>query len=61
MVQLRWYATTNIQRKLQYRQKIDKTMRGDNTVVYQTPFPQVPPMENWEWSEWKDVPEVFEQ
>jgi len=43
-------------KKLQYRQKIDVTVRAgmwDNNGIAQTA--------NYQWSEWKDVPEVVER
>jgi hypothetical protein len=66
MIELRWFTRdSNLdvgwggppvyekERVLQYRQKIDVTVRAgqwDAAGIAQTA--------NWQWSEWKDVPEV---
>ena len=57
-------------KKLQYRQIIDKTVRAQpvgpfgKPIEYHTPWGQVPPVppiiQNWEWTEWMDVPEVWD-
>lgn len=53
MIELRWYTTDNKYRTLQYRQRVDTTVRAgmwDNAAIVKTA--------NYEWSEWIDVPEV---
>lgn len=53
MIQLRWYSTDNKPQTLQYRQKIDTTVRAgmwSNEDIIKTA--------NYEWSDWIDVPEV---
>ena len=58
MIELRWYTTDNKYRTLQYRQKIDTTIRAggpgtwNNTSIMETA--------NYQWSDWRDVPEVYE-
>ena len=61
MVQLRWYKSHDSE-KLQYRQMIDKTMRAGVPIVeYGAPWGQMPPVnQNWEWSKWTDIPEVWD-
>jgi hypothetical protein len=54
MVELRWFSSDNKQRRLQYRQKIDTTVRAGmwaNEDIVKTA--------NYEWSDWSDVPEVY--
>ena len=63
MVQLRWYKVSQTLRgseldhtkKLQYRQKIDTTVRAgmwSNMKIIETA--------NYQWTEWQDVPEVWD-
>lgn len=58
MIEMRWYSTDNQPRTLQYRQKIDTTIRAggpgmwNNTTIMETA--------NYQWSDWRDVPEVHE-
>ena len=55
MIELRWYSTDNKPRTLQYRQKIDTTVRAgmwSNMKIIETA--------NYQWTDWADVPEVFE-
>ncbi len=55
MIELRWLSTNNKQRTLQYRQKIDTTVRAgmwSNEDIVKTA--------NYVWSDWHDVPEVHE-
>lgn len=67
MIQMRWLTTNYEKPKLQYRQIIDKTVRGQpvgpfgKPIEYHTPWGQVPPItQNWQWTDWKDVPYVEE-
>lgn len=66
MIQMRWLVDGD-ERTLQYRQIVDKTMRPQpagpfgKPIEYQTPWPQVPPVtQNWQWTDWKTVPEEIE-
>lgn len=57
MIQLRWYKTVNYpEPKLQYRQMY-------NTTVYAGMHTEMQKLETgkFEWSEWIDVPMVFEE
>jgi hypothetical protein len=56
VIELRWLVPVEGERKLQYRQQIDVTVRAgqwDTASVAQTA--------NWQWSEWRDVPLVAER
>ena len=56
MIELRWLVPVEGERKLQYRQQIDVTVRAgqwDTASVAQTA--------NWQWSEWRDVLLVAER
>ena len=56
MIEMRWLVPVEGERKLQYRQQIDVTVRAgqwDAASVAQTA--------NWQWSEWRDVPLVAER
>ena len=64
---MRWLTTNYEKPKLQYRQIVDKTVRGQpvgpfgKPIEYHTPWGQIPPVtQNWEWTDWKDVPSVEE-
>lgn len=52
MIELRWLVNNDNSRRLQYRQKVD-------TTVYAGlgPFPES--WKNMQWSQWADVPEVY--
>ncbi len=52
MIELRWLVNNDNSRRLQYRQKVD-------TTVYAGlgPFPDG--WKNMQWSDWSDVPEVY--
>lgn len=55
MIELRWYNTDNKPRTLQYRQRIDVTVRAgmwSNEDTLKTA--------NYQWTEWINVPEVYE-
>lgn len=64
MIEMRWLTTwdedkeqkrISSKRKLQYRQKIDTTIRAgmwSNMKIVETA--------NYQWSEWHDVPEIGE-
>ena len=43
-------------RKLQYRQQIDTTVRAGGAGTWDTA--SLARTANWQWSEWRDVPEV---
>lgn len=65
MIQMRWLTTNYEKPKLQYRQIIDKTVRAQpagpfgKPIEYHTPLGQVPPItQNWQWTDWIDVPSV---
>ncbi len=55
MIEMRWFVPVEGERRLQYRQQIDVTVRAgmwvntDNLNV------------NMQWSEWRDVPLVAER
>lgn len=56
MIEMRWLVPVEGERKLQYRQQIDVTVRAgqwDTASIAQTA--------NWQWSEWRDVPLVAER
>jgi len=56
VIEMRWLVPVEGERKLQYRQQIDVTVRAgqwDAASVAQTA--------NWQWSEWRDVPLVAER
>ncbi len=56
MIEMRWLVPVEGEQKLQYRQKIDVTVRAgqwDAASIAQTA--------NWQWSEWRDVPLVAER
>ena len=59
MIEMRWYVPADGHRVLQYRQKIDTTIRAggagtwDNESLARTA--------NMQWSDWRDVPEVVER
>ena len=66
MIQMRWLVDGD-ERTLQYRQIVDKTVRPQpagpfgKPVEYHTPWGQVPPVnQDWQWTDWRDVPEVVE-
>ena len=61
MIEMRWLVQQHLhgnERILQYRQQIDTTVRAggagtwDNASLARTA--------NWQWSEWRDVPEVLD-
>lgn len=60
-MQLRWLVDGD-QRTLQYRNWVDTTIRtGMPGINYGVPMGQIPPVNgNWQWTEWKDIPEVVE-
>ena len=62
MIQMRWLVTNWEKPKLQYRQIVDKPQPigpFGKPIEYHTPWGQVPPItQNWEWTDWQDVPEV---
>jgi hypothetical protein len=55
MIEMRWFVPVEGERRLQYRQQIDVTVRAGmwvNTVNLNA---------NMQWSEWRDVPLVAER
>lgn len=56
MIEMRWLVPVEGEKKLQYRQKVDVTVRAglgwDTHSLNQTA--------NWQWSDWQDVPLVSE-
>jgi len=56
MIQMRWYSSSNVQRKLQYRVKY-------NTTIYAGMPTEEEKLKtaNYQWSEWMDVPHVHEE
>jgi hypothetical protein len=63
MIQMRWLVNGN-ERTLQYRQIVEKTVHAGpfgKPIEYGAPWGQIPPVnQNWEWTDWQDVPEVVE-
>lgn len=58
MIEMRWYVPVVGDKVLQYRQKIDVTVRAaagmwDNKSIAETA--------NMQWSEWREVPLVAER
>ena len=53
MIELRWYSSDNRQRRLQYRQQVDITVRAG-----MWPNEDLVRTANYQWTEWQDVPEV---
>lgn len=60
-MQLRWLVDGD-ERRLQYRNWIDTTVRvGMPGINYGAPMGQIPSViGNWQWTEWTDVPEIVE-
>ena len=55
MIELRWYSTDNKPKTLQYRLRIDTTVRAGmwkNEDIVKTA--------NYQWTQWMDVPEIKE-
>ena len=59
MVELRW-LNSDISRKLQYRQKIDATIRAGLGILASWNHDSIAETANYQWSDWHDVPEVYE-
>ena len=55
MIEMRWYVPVEGERRLQYRQQVDVTVRAGMWV--NTNNLNV----NMQWSEWRDVPLVAER
>jgi len=55
MVQMRWYKTMEVSKKLQYRVKYDTTVRARMF----SPLEELKTA-NYQWSEWMDVTEVWD-
>ena len=56
MIELRWLVPVEGEKKLQYRQQIDVTMRAGMFDTISTMNTQM-----LQWSEWTDVPLVAER
>lgn len=55
MIEMRWLVNNDHSRRLQYRQKIDTTIRAgmwSNMKILETA--------DYQWSDWRDIPEVHE-
>lgn len=58
MIEMRWYVPVEGEKKLQYRQQYDATIRAYSPNLITWPHE---PAANMQWSEWKDVPVVAER
>lgn len=58
MIELRWLVVEGV-RKLQYRQKIDTTVRAGGPGTWNAD--NIAQTSNWQWSDWRDVPEVVDR
>lgn len=58
MIELRWYSTDNKSRTLQYRQRVDTTIRAGGPGTWNTE--SIMRTANYQWSDWADVPEVYQ-
>lgn len=56
MIEMRWYVPVEGERVLQYRQKIDVTVRAG-----MWPSDELLRTANYQWSDWRDVPLVAER
>ena len=59
MVELRWYVPVEGEKVLQYRQKVDTTVRAGGPGVWSTEMTDL--TANMQWSPWRDVPVVAER
>jgi hypothetical protein len=51
MIEMRWYVPVEGEKRLQYRQQVDKTIYAHAVTNLHR---------NMQWSEWRDVPLVAE-
>ncbi len=58
MIEMRWLVPVEGERRLQYRQQYDATIRAGMPNMITWPHGSAP---NMQWSEWKDVPLVAER
>jgi len=58
MIELRWLVVEGV-RKLQYRQKIDTTVRAGGPSTWNAD--NIAQTSNWQRSDWRDVPEVVDR
>ena len=56
MIEMRWFVPVEGERRLQYRQQIDVTVRAGMWDQESTSATA-----NMQWSEWRDVPLVAER
>ena len=56
MIELRWFVPVEGEKKLQYRQQYDATIRA---LPAGAPF--ITGSANMQWSDWRDVPLVAER
>ena len=59
MIEMRWYVSVDGNKVLQYRQKIDTTVRAGGPGTWNAD--SIAQTANWQWSAWKTVPEVAER
>lgn len=59
MIEMRWYVPADGHRVLQYRQKIDTTVRAGGAGTWDAA--SIARTADYQWSEWKDVPEYVER
>ena len=62
MIEMRWLVRPGWdgpERVLQYRQQIDVTVRAGGAGTWDTA--SIARTANWQWSDWRDVPEVDKQ
>lgn len=58
MIEMRWYVPVTGDKVLQYRQKVDVTVRAGGAGTWDSA--SIVRTANWQWSEWRDVPEVLD-
>lgn len=56
MIELRWLVNNDNSRRLQYRQKVDTTIRAG---LWSNPV-DIMQTANYQWSDWADVPEAYD-
>ena len=59
MIEMRWYVPVSGDRVLQYRQRVDVTVRAGGAGTWDAD--SLARTANWQWSAWKDVPLVAER
>ena len=60
MIEMRWYVPVEGEKRLQYRQKVDKTIYANAATNALSREWINNGHRNMEWSEWRDVPLVAE-